>query len=126
MAAQPNLPQMEAPVLDMNYTFPAEMYQLQARICASFSDATRIRIMDTLRQGERSVGEIVQETGVQQANVSQHLAYLRARGLVRSRREGTTIYYSGADPRVFQAMDLMREVLRELLKQGALLVPGQQ
>lgn len=67
----------------------------------------RLRLLHALRRGERSVGDLVQRTGATQANVSRHLALLHGAGLVGRRREGTTVYYTLADPSIFQLCDLV-------------------
>ena len=60
--------------------------------------------------------------GITKANLSQHLAIMRDKGILKSRREGTNIYYSLANPKVIQACDIMREVLFEHLKEKKNLV----
>ncbi len=61
------------------------------------------------------MGQLVTSLGLPQANVSQHLAILRERGIVTTRREGTSIYYSLANPKIAQACDLVRDVLADQL-----------
>ena len=89
--------------------------KMQSDICKSFSDYKRLMIVHLLREGERSVGEIVSETGLPQANVSQHLANLRKHGVVLNRREGSNVYYSLASPLIGQACDLVQKVLEDQL-----------
>jgi ArsR family transcriptional regulator len=64
------------------------------------------------------VGQLVASLGLPQSNVSQHLAILRERGIVTTRRKGTTIYYSLANPKIGEACDLVREVLADQLSQN--------
>lgn len=73
----------------------------------TLGEPMRLRLLDTLRQGERSVGELVERMGAGQANVSKHLQILHAAGFVSRRREGTTVLYDLADPTVFQLCDLV-------------------
>lgn len=73
---------------------------LQAKLFRGFSDSSRLLILNMLRQGERSVSQIVEETGLSQPNASQHLACLRDCGLVVSRQEGRSVFYSLADERM--------------------------
>ena len=89
------------------------IFKLQADICKTLADPKRLMILHELSDGELSVGQIVSRLGLPQANVSQHLAILRERGIVTTRREGTSIYYSLASPRIGQACSLVREVLVE-------------
>ena len=85
-----------------------------ARICLCLKGIvhpTRMAIIALLRGGELSVGEIVSQlNGVTQSNVSQHLSQMKGCGILVSRREGAQIFYSAADPRLFDFMDLMKEL----------------
>jgi len=89
------------------------IFQLHAEICKTFSNPIRLEIISKLREGKKSVNEIAALTGVRQATVSQHLAVLRQRGVVSTKREGINVYYDVANPKITQACDLMREVLFE-------------
>ncbi len=93
----------------------AEVFRLQAEICKTLADPKRLMIIHELREGEKSVGQLVSNLGLPQANVSQHLAILRERGVVSTRREGATIYYTLASHKIGQACDLVQEVLRDRL-----------
>jgi ArsR family transcriptional regulator len=62
-----------------------------------------------------TVSELVKKTGISQANLSQHLAILRTKGVVRARRKGNNIYYSIANPKIIEAYDLISEVLRDAI-----------
>ena len=86
---------------------------MHAEICKTLSNPIRLEILSKLRDGKKSVNEIASLTGVRQATVSQHLAVLRQRGVVSTRREGINVYYDVANPKITRACDLMREVLFE-------------
>ena len=73
----------------------------------TLGEPTRLRLLNALRTGERSVGDLVADLGTSQANVSKHLQLLHAAGFVARRREGTTVYYQLADPTVFKLCDLV-------------------
>ena len=88
-----------------------ELYKLKARLCKTFSDPKRLIILDFLRHGEKSVGEIVETLNINQAVVSRQLAILRDRGIVAPRRDGTNIYYSLTDTRICDACDVVHEIL---------------
>lgn len=103
-----------------------QLFELQAEICKTLADPKRLRILHEIRQGEVAVGQLASSLGLLQANVSQHLSILRKRGLVETRREGTTIYYSLADPKIAQACDLVREVLAEQLARNQALASSLQ
>jgi DNA-binding transcriptional ArsR family regulator len=94
------------------------LFDLHAQICQALGNGKRLEILDTLRHGERSVGELAAALGIRKANVSQHLMVLRAKGIVTARREGQTVFYRLVSPKVTQACDLMRQVLLERLAQG--------
>lgn len=93
----------------------ANIFKLQAEICQTLADPTRLMILHELRDGEKAVGQIVAALGIAQANVSRHLAILRERGIAVTRREGTSIYYRLASPKIAEACDLVREMLESRL-----------
>lgn len=86
--------------------------QRTANVARALSDPKRLCVLETLATGERSVGELSRDVGCQVPNMSQHLAVLRAAGLVSARREGTTVFYSLADTRVIDAYRLMHDISR--------------
>ncbi len=92
-----------------------KIFELHASICRTLAHPKRLEILNLLRQRELSVSEMAEQVGVSLANVSQHLAVLRDKGVVVTRREGVHIYYQVSNPKIIQACDLMREVLFEHL-----------
>jgi DNA-binding transcriptional ArsR family regulator len=92
------------------------IYVLHAQVLKCLAQPRRLMILDYLRAGEKSVGELAQLLGLPQPNVSQHLAALRAQDIVATRREGNTIFYSLVDPRIVEACDICREFLAERMK----------
>ncbi len=92
------------------------IYELQAELCKVFSNAKRIEILDALNDSEMSSGELAKKTSLNNANLSQHMSVLRARGVVISRREGVNIYYRISDPKINEARKLMRTVLLNQLR----------
>jgi len=93
------------------------VFQLHAEICKTLSNSTRLMILNSLRNGEKSVSELAESIGARQANISQHLAVLRQREIVTARKQGANIYYSVANPKIINACDIIREVLMEQLVQ---------
>ncbi|MBI3989130.1 MAG: winged helix-turn-helix transcriptional regulator [candidate division NC10 bacterium] len=87
------------------------LYELHASVCKIMASPKRLKLINTLRDKEMTVGELVHLTGMGKVNVSQHLAVLREKGIVTARRDGMHIYYKLANPKVLQACELMREVL---------------
>jgi len=98
----------------MTQTWPLQ--EFKADLFRTLGNSVRIRILEALREaGEMSVTEIQQAVGVEPSNASQHLAILRARGVVTTSREGTTVRYSIADPEVFALLDTARKVFEKRL-----------
>lgn len=94
------------------------LIELHAEVCKIFSHPKRLQIIEALSGGELTVSEVVGRLGIPKANVSQHLAVLRQKRVVTTRREGLNIYYRIANPKIIQACDLMRQVLVEQLEEG--------
>jgi len=99
-----------------------ELYRLQAEFCKAMAHPTRIHILRALKHGEKSVNDLARVVGVTQANASQHLAILRQFGLLNTRRDGSTIYYSVADHRVIEACELVRTCIGERLKNSQIVL----
>ena len=92
-----------------------DIYRLHAQICKALADPKRLLILNELREGERTVGDLASALDLPQATVSQHLAILRQRALVYSRRHGVNVFYTIANQKVIRAFDLLREVMAEQL-----------
>lgn len=90
-----------------------ELNQLHASVCKGLADPKRLLIIDALRDEEQSVSDLCDYLGLPQANVSQHLAVLREKGLVTARKEAQKVFYSVSSRKIIQAMDLLREVMHE-------------
>jgi DNA-binding transcriptional ArsR family regulator len=84
----------------------------RAAVGRALGDPKRLCVLECLAGEERSVSELSMDVGCHVPNMSQHLAVLRAAGLVVSRREGNAIYYRLADERVLEACRLIRELAR--------------
>ena len=91
------------------------IFKLQSEICQTLADPKRLMILHELRESEKSVGQLVSSLELPQSNISHHLAIMRERGILSARRDGTTIYYSLASPKIGQACDLVQGVLKEQL-----------
>jgi len=98
------------------------IYGYQADICRTLGNAKRLEIIEALCEGELNVTQLAERLGIRKANASQHLAVLRSKGLIVSRREGLNIYYSIDNPKIMTACGMMREVLLEKLEKGGRLV----
>jgi DNA-binding transcriptional ArsR family regulator len=102
----------------------AALYQLHADFCKTLSDANRLLIINELSKGEVSVNELARKLELRQSNVSKHLAVLRERGLVITHRQGSTVYYSLSDTRIYQAINLLRDVQADQIEKQRTLAHG--
>lgn len=91
-----------------------------AELCKVFANSKRLRILETLREGEHSVTEISEQTNIPQPTVSQHLRKMRDRGVVKSRDIGVNSYYTVTDSRIIDGMSIMRDVLLDQLNETEL------
>ena len=99
-----------------------ELFSLQADICKTMAKPIRMEIIYALKDGEKSVGELVEATGLTKSNVSQHLSILKSATVVSARREGQSIFYSITNEKILEACRLMREVLMEQLSEKQKLI----
>jgi ArsR family transcriptional regulator len=98
------------------------VHEIKATLFRVLGHPARVRILELLREGERSVGALQAELGLDSGGTSQHLAALRRIGLVTSRRKGTSVFYSVEDERVFDLLEAGREIItRRLASQQSLL-----
>lgn len=84
-----------------------EVVELVAERFKALAEPARLHILSALRRGERTVTELMEETGLGQANASRHLQLLHALGFVERRKEGLFVHYRLADESVFQLCDIM-------------------
>ena len=89
------------------------LFAMHADRCQALANPHRLAMMYALKDGEKCVGDLAGELGISVHNVSQHLRILRQRLLVRSRKEGQTVYYSITNPKFVAACALIREALVE-------------
>lgn len=82
----------------------------KAELFKALGHPVRIRILELLRDGERTVSELQADLEIDASSVSQQLAVLRARQLVTGRKEGTSVHYSASDPQVFELLDIARSI----------------
>jgi ArsR family transcriptional regulator len=95
--------------------FDIDVFEMQADICKTLANPTRLRILHALREGEKSVGELAGLLDLRQSNLSQHLSIMRQAQILKTRKQGANIYYSVAYPKINMACDLVRELLIESL-----------
>jgi DNA-binding transcriptional ArsR family regulator len=97
-------------------TIHQKSVEIQAKLFRGFSDASRLAIMDAMRDGAVTVNEIVEATGLTQPNVSNHLSCLKDCGLVVSEQQGRYVYYELSDKRVGQLLMLADQLLGDVAK----------
>lgn len=86
---------------------------LTAKFFRALGDPTRLRMLEAVTEEERSVSELIEITGSPQGRVSSHLACLRWCGYVATRRDGRSVYYRVADPRVRHLVRLARQLVED-------------
>ncbi len=106
-------PQAETPV-----------FEIKAELFKALAHPARIRALEVLAHGERSVSELQPEVGIEPAHLSQQLAVLRRAGLVVTRKEGTTVFYSIKDPQLVELLGAARRLLIASLPETRDLLAG--
>jgi DNA-binding transcriptional ArsR family regulator len=97
---------------------PDSLRRFKADIFQALAHPTRIAIIELLEDGELSAGELIEKLGMEQANISQHLAVLRAKQLVVNRKVGNQVFYSVRDPIILKVLALMRRYFQKHLKEA--------
>ncbi|HEX7157514.1 MAG TPA: metalloregulator ArsR/SmtB family transcription factor [Edaphobacter sp.] len=97
---------------------PDSLRRFKAEIFQALAHPTRIAILELLSEGELPAGALIDKLGLEQANVSQHLAVLRAKQLVTTRKAGSQVFYSVRDPILIKVLDLMRAYFHSHLKEA--------
>jgi len=101
-----------APSLVMTTT---PIYKVKAEFFKTLGHPARIRVLEVLREGELSVSDLVPAVGLEASHLSQQLAVLRRANLVETRKEGTSVLYSVANPMIFELLDVARRILTSSL-----------
>ena len=94
------------------------VYQIKAEFFRILGHPVRVRTLELLRDGERTVGDLQAALGLDSSGTSQHLGLLRKHGILDSRREGTSVYYRIKDSRMFQLLEVARQILSANLTQS--------
>ena len=97
---------------------PDSLRRFKADIFQALAHPTRIAIIDLLATGELSAGDLMEKLGMEQANISQHLAILRAKKLVANRKSANKVFYSVKDPIIIEVLALMRRYFQNNLKES--------
>ncbi|HEY9717242.1 MAG TPA: metalloregulator ArsR/SmtB family transcription factor [Trichormus sp.] len=92
-----------------------QLVRFKAEFFKALASPLRIRILDELRNGELTVGDLRTRLGVEPTNLSQQLAVLKAKNLVNGRKQGSNIFYSIRDEAIFKLLDVAKEVFNNHL-----------
>jgi DNA-binding transcriptional ArsR family regulator len=93
----------------------APLYQVKAEFFRTLGHPARIRVLELLGQREHAVSELLPEVGIEPTNLSQQLAVLRRAGLVFTRKEGSSVYYSLTSPEIAELLAVARVILTEVI-----------
>jgi DNA-binding transcriptional ArsR family regulator len=96
-----------------------ELRRFKAEIFQALAHPTRIAIVETLRNGEMSAGQIIEELELEQANASQHFTVLRSKQIVVNRKEGNQVFYSLRDPVLIEVLEILKRYFYSQLSQTA-------
>lgn len=93
------------------------VYRLKADFFRLLGHPVRVRILELLRDGELTVGELQAALELDSGGTSQHLTAMRRQGILERRKAGTNVYYRVKDPRTFQLLAVAREILTTQLEE---------
>ncbi|SRR5260221_7654228 len=91
------------------------IYQVKAQFFKTLGHPARIRVLEVLRDGECSVGELIPAVGIEPSHLSQQLGILRRANILQVRKQGATVRYSVTDPRIFDLLEVARAILTSSL-----------
>ena len=94
------------------------IYQLKAEFFRLLGHPVRVRVLELLRDGELTVGDLQTALELDSGGTSQHLTAMRRQGVLESRKAGTNVYYRVKDPRTFQLLAVAREILTSQLQES--------
>lgn len=92
------------------------IYQVKADFFKALGHPARIRVLESLRVGERSVGELIPDVGIEASHLSQQLGIMRRANLVQTRKVGSSVLYSVGNPMLFELLDVAKRILTSSLE----------
>ena len=101
---------------------PNYIFELQAEMLGALSNPKRLMILKALGKGEKTVGEIAAQVGIELQNTSQHLRIMKAHGIVVSRRDGQAVHYRIGTPIFAECCELVRQAIVENLEKRRALI----
>lgn len=98
------------------------VFRIKADFLRSLAHPARLAIIEYLKKGEASVGQMARDLGVEQSGLSKHLAILRQAGILSSRQEKVSVYYFVKDKDIFKVLRPIAEILRKKLKESEMVL----
>ena len=87
------------------------IYQVKAEFFKALGHPARIRILEVLRDGERPVGELIPEVGIEASHLSQQLGLMRRANLIQARKAGSNVFYSVGEPMLFELLEIAKRII---------------
>jgi ArsR family transcriptional regulator len=97
---------------------PEPIHRIKAEFFRALGHPARVRVLELLKGGEMTVGDLQAELGIDSSGASQHLSAMRRQGILEARKEGTSVFYRVRDPRVFQMLESARQVIGSHLEEA--------
>ena len=94
-----------------------EIFELKAVILKMFAQPTRLKILECLRRGEKSIHEIVHAIHGEQSNISRHISLMQKNHIVTTRKDGVKVMVKVRDPEIFNILDQVSKILKDQLKE---------
>jgi DNA-binding transcriptional ArsR family regulator len=94
------------------------VFKVKADLLRSLAHPSRLAILEYLKEKEASVGEMVTRLGIQQSSLSKHLSVLKQTGILNSRQEKVTVFYSVRDKDIFLVLRTISEILMKKFREG--------
>jgi ArsR family transcriptional regulator len=94
------------------------IYQVKADFFKTLGHPARIRVLELLREGERTVGQLIPEVGLEASHLSQQLGILRRANILQARKEGAAVLYSVTDDRIFQLLEVAKAIVGSSLAES--------
>jgi ArsR family transcriptional regulator len=106
----------------MTASMARPIYQVKADFFKTLAHPARIRVLELLRDGERSVGELIPEVGIESSHLSQQLGVLRRANIIQSRKAGTSVLYSVTNERIFGLLEIAKAIITSSLSESTQLI----
>jgi ArsR family transcriptional regulator len=94
------------------------IYEVKAEFFKTLAHPARIRVLELLRDGPRTVSELLEDVGLEQSHLSQQLAVMRRANVLRARKDGSRVQYTVVDPRIFQLLETAKAIISATLAES--------